>query len=205
MKKINSRFTEINLLDEDNVIVDDFTYNRKFINLEFNDQYNTMNFDHCVFEKCTFMNLVTKVSFHNCYFVECEFSNMSFEDSKFDKCLLEKNRMVGFNIYDSSMTNTDLLDNNLKYSNFNENNMLGVILKNNNFEQSFFDKIIFRDPILEDNNFTEAEIIGTNLNGIDFRGNKIDRIKLEIKYIPGMIVSYDQAIDLIGVLGIEIK
>ena len=54
-------------------------------------------------------------------------------------------------------------------------------------------------------NFNNSDFINTSLKDIDLSNSNIEDISLDLNCIKGAIISLEQTMDLIGLLGVKIK
>ena len=62
-----------------------------------------------------------------------------------------------------------------------------------------------KSTIINDTKLTKSNIINTSLNKIDLSTDTIDGISIDPKDLSGAIINYNQAAQIVTILGIEIR
>ena len=74
-----------------------------------------------------------------------------------------------------------------------------------NLREASFEGADLSGVVFADCDLTLASFQGAKLNGTDFRTAQIDSIRIDGKALSGAIIAPLQAIQLIGLLGVQIK
>lgn len=159
----------------------------KFENVTFDEaSVSKMYLRDVVFERCDLANAqlseltMKRVTFLNCRLVGTSFAESHFEDVVFQDCNLQL-AALGF----SKQKNVQYASCRLKDADFYENKLT---------------KVAFTDCDLSGINF-----VGTALKGIDISSSQFDRISITIEDLKGSIVSQEQALAFLVMLGLIIK
>jgi uncharacterized protein YjbI with pentapeptide repeats len=159
----------------------------KFDNVTFDEAaVSKMYLRDVVFERCDLANAqlsemtMKRVTFLNCRLVGTSFAESYFEDVVFQDCNLQL-AALGF----SKQKNVHYASCRLKDADFYENKLA---------------KVAFTDCDLSGINF-----VGTALKGVDISSSQFDRISVTIEDLKGCIVSQDQALAFLVMLGLVIK
>ncbi|MDD3241647.1 MAG: pentapeptide repeat-containing protein [Bacilli bacterium] len=199
-----------NQIDLENDYNDDEIYNRKIIDQDvFNKVIKNnfkISFDNCYIKNISFSDF-ENLYFDaiDCIFLNCDLSNLDLSSKSFHRCIIDNCKLVGTDLSNSSIIDVKIINSTLRYSNYNKANIKNVILDDNDFYESSFSNIKFGPISLSKNNFTRCEFIDTKLDKIDFSSSNIDGIVVSISDLKGMIVNYEQAVELTSLLGIKIK
>ena len=123
--KVSDEFTKgviLEVLDEDNVS----NYNFELTELT-KEKIKFVNFNECKFVKMSFLSVeFSNVSFVDTIFEGCDFSNSSFELCSFIRCQFKNCKLVGANIYDSTLKDVKF-NGILDYINFASNKLKNVL------------------------------------------------------------------------------
>lgn len=194
------------LLDNAFNLDDDIIVNKKFIDIEFNDDIIGISFDNCEFINCTFKSIVKGSTFFNCLFDKCEMSNILIVESGIHMCLFKNSHNVGTRYIDCKIRNSEFNNSHMKFSIISSVTFDSVDFIECNIEQGSFSDTKFIKEIIFDNcNLIDSEFYDTHLKGVDVSNSKIEGISVNPNDIKGLIVNEAQAIDLIYLLGIVIK
>ena len=145
-------------------------------------------------------NTFTDVEFQN-----CDFSNTSFEKSSFIRCEFNNCKLTGCGFIDNRIYNVGFLETNMAYTNFAEASLENVLFKNSILCNSSFQENKFKNLVLEEADLTRAQFFKTSLKGIDFSSSIIEGMSTSVEDIKGAMINQFQAVDLLYLLGVEVK
>ena len=94
---------------------------------------------------------------------------------------------------------------NLSYSNFSGCNLRNIKFDNCKLDDASFNEVKWKNLEFIDSSLIGVEFIHTKLKDLDVSSCVIKDLKVPIEYLKGLVVSYDQALELSLLLGIKIK
>lgn len=201
--KVSNEFTKgviLEVLDEDNVS----NYNFELTELT-KEKIKFVNFNECKFVKMAFLSVeLSNVSFVDIIFEGCDFSNSSFELCSFIRCQFKNCKLVGANIYDSTLKDVKF-NGILDYINFASNKFKNVLFVECSIAESRFLENTFSNAYFEQSNMKNIEFYKTSLNKVDLTTDIIDGLNASLTDVKGLIISSYQAYILAGLLGVVIE
>lgn len=201
--KVSDEFTKgviLEVLDEDNVS----NYNFELTELT-KEKIKFVNFNECKFVKMSFLSVeFSNVSFVDTIFEGCDFSNSSFELCSFIRCQFKNCKLVGANIYDSTLKDVKF-NGILDYINFASNKLKNVLFVECSIAESRFLENTFSNIYFEQSNMKNIEFYKTSLNKVDLTTDIIDGLNASLIDVKGLIISSYQAYILAGLLGVVIE
>lgn len=201
--KVSDEFTKgviLEVLDEDNVS----NYSFELTELT-KEKIKFVNFNECKFAKMAFLSVeLSNVSFVDTIFEGCDFSNSSFELCSFIRCQFKNCKLVGANIYDSTLKDVKF-NGILDYINFASNKFKNVLFVECSIAESRFLDNTFSNIYFEQSNMKNIEFYKTSLNKVDLTTDIIDGLNASLTDVKGLIISSYQAYILAGLLGVVIE
>ena len=112
----------------------------------------------------------------------------------------------GLSFLKSRLTSVSATDCQLRYSDMSEATVRGLRLRTCNLAESSWHATRLKSVDLADCDLTRAEFVRTPLAGIDLTGCRIGGLTVSDDYreLRGCTIAPDQAVDLIGLLGVRI-
>lgn len=171
--------------------------------LQFYEIHNG-EFDHCVLSGVDFR----KASFYDCTFVGCDLSN-----ARLDEAFCARSRFVGCKLEGVQLTHAILRSVRMRecvcrYANMGEATFENVTLQGCDMREAFLSEVKFRRGTrLDGCDLTRADLFRTSLKGLDLStchiaGISVSDTRAELN---GAIISADQAVDMVGLLGLRVK
>lgn len=201
--KVSAEFTKgviLEVLDEDNVS----NYSFELTELT-KEKIKFVNFNECKFVKMAFLSVeLSNVSFVDTIFEGCDFSNSSFELCSFIRCQFKNCKLVGADIYDSTLKDVKF-NGILDYINFASNKFKNVLFVECSIAESRFLENTFLNVYFEQSNMKNIEFYKTSLNKVDLTTDIIDGLNASLTDVKGLIISSYQAYILAGLLGVVIE
>ncbi|MBN2849037.1 MAG: pentapeptide repeat-containing protein [Erysipelotrichaceae bacterium] len=181
----------------------------KYMDLRFENRPITVDFpvefNGCVFERCTFSGDFKKSQFIDCLLEHCDLSNIDLEGSRFHRIKMTGCKGLGVRFSKSKGQYVTIVESILNYGEFADVDFQDMLLKKCDFSQgSFFNSSLQRIQ-LQQIDLSSTDFSDTPLSGLDISECKIDQIRMSPKCLKGLIVSSDQAIALASLLGIVVK
>ena len=184
----------------DNEKLEQFYLENENIKLN-NIDINTCKFSGIVFDK-------TDIKFGNIedvLFINCDLSSVSFLDSYLYRVKFINCKLVGTNFIDCDITHLIINDSMCNLINIAATKLKNIKLVNSNFKESTIMECNIKNTLIDNINFSRSEIIKTPLKDIDLSSSNIEGISTDLNSIKGMIIDFEQSMDLIGLLGVKIK
>lgn len=162
-----------------------------------------------------------QVLFHDCLFEDVDFSNSTLADVRFEGCRFISCRMErcwlnrvdfcscsapGLSFLKSRLTSVFVDDSQMRYANLSEANVRGLRVRATNLAESSWHTVALRSAGFADCDLTGAEFIRTPLSGINLASCRIGGLVVSQDYreLRGCVIAPEQAVDLIGLLGVRI-
>jgi len=143
---------------------------------------------------------LTDILLSGCDLANAQWARLTVQRLAFMDC-----QLIGFDAPDARWQDVTFTRCRAQYAKFRFSKFKQVRfeecdLRNADFQGSDLSGVIFHKCDL-----TDAQLSGTILKGTDFRGTKIERMKVGIAELPGAIVEPFQAAYIAGVLGVVVK
>lgn len=206
MKKKVKFFEEVSYLENETGLNADILYNKKFTDVSF-DKIDNISIENSVFINCKFSDSIKRSVFFNCSFENCEMSNILISDCGIHKSLFKDSHMIGISIADTKLKTCKFQGNNMKLANIFVSNkpIENCVFSDNDLTGASFEETEIIDSDFEYNNMCELQVRKSCFREIDLSSNKLNGIMSDADSIRGAIVSMEQAIDFINILGLKIK
>lgn len=165
-------------------------------------------FDELVFRDCTFEDIdfsrstFANVRFIGCRFITCTMSRCWLNRVDFCGC-----SAPGLSVLKSRLTGVSLSDCQLRYADFSEATIKGLRASFTVLAESSWHASNLSDARFAGCDLTRAEFFRTRLAGIDLSTCEIAGLVLSSDFheLRGCIIDPEQAVDLVGMLGVKIK
>ena len=184
---------------------DDFYRKYVEINKYVVDASKVSEFNECIFRKVSFSGEIGKIDFIDVIFENCDFCNCSFDNHSFFRVIFNNCRLVGCNFINFTINDCLFNNCNLMYSNFSDCKFKSNDIVDCNLTDCCFHLIKFNNTNFVNSILDKAEFTESNLKNIDFSTCDINGIKLDSRYLKGLVISSYQAALLIGILGVNVK
>lgn len=162
-------------------------------------------FKGCLFENVTFVDVdLDSAEWINCVFRRCDFSGIRAVHGTFMKCHFEGCKMRGAILSEGVFTDvvfegvmgSMLTVRFCEFRNFR--------IENCKLDQSDFQESRFTKGTIEGTDLTKASFVRVPLAGLDFTTNTTDGLQVELADIKGLVVTADQAFEMIRLLGVVV-
>lgn len=184
--------------------------NYKLENIYIENETITLD-TNVVIKSCKFNGVVfdkTDIKFGNLEdveFINSDLSNLNFMDTTFFRVKFENCKLFGTNFIDSDFDNVIIKDSMCNLINIAGLKMQNSKLTNSNFKESRIMSCTLKNNIIENIDLSKSDIIDTSLKDIDLSSSNISNIKIDLKSVRGVVINFEQSMDLIGLLGVKIK
>lgn len=187
-------------------ITGDDLENVELNNIKVEGYYDYFEINNCLINTCDFSksNLqgidISDSEIKFSIFTNVDLSERSYKKVEFNDCTL-----VGVDFNSSFLEEVEFNNCNLNYSNFNGCNFKKVKFTNCKLDDASFNEVKWKNLEFIDSSLIGVEFIHTKLKDLDVSSCVIKDIKVPIEYLKGLVVSYNQALELSLLLGIKIK
>lgn len=160
----------------------------------------------CIFSAGRFDGTVfSSVHFSSVVFRNSDVSNIRMENCSFDKVKFINCRMTGIAFTQSDLFDCEIRECFGQYANFSLTSLKKCILVSDNFSKAAFTESRFKNTEVRKCNFDNADFMKAELAGTDFSDCSINGAYLDINKLKGVTVSYDQAIAITKLFGINVR
>ena len=183
-----------------------------FTNKEFSENpKNKIYLDFVLFDSCRFVNIdfsllhIEKLSFINCEFKSCVFKNGTTSKASFYTCDFLDSKIENLILSSCQMEKIRFINLSSKYF-----SLTSCYLKDIVFIDSLLKEVSFQDNKSENISFSscqlyENEFFHTSFLGTDFSSSLIEGIRIDLDSIRGATFSREQGLELVKMLGVNIK
>ena len=159
----------------------------------------------CIFINCRFYDCIFEgVSFSNCIFKNCDLSFMNMTQGSIACTEIIESNISGLNLTFGVMNHVLIKSTACRYVNFSEVRMMETDFVACDMTSGNIDRSRLKETRFVQCDLTGADFAHTSLNGMDLRGNRLDRIVFLGGELEGTTIDYGQAIALVKLLGIEV-
>jgi uncharacterized protein YjbI with pentapeptide repeats len=145
------------------------------------------------------------VEFTDIRFESCNLAGADWENAQMSRVMLEECGMVGGRFFDATFDDLIVRDSNCDMTMF-----LKARFSRTCFERCTFRRASFEGADLSGVVFSECDLTGADFNNArlaetDLRGSRVEGISAEARDLRGAVIGPDQAINLVGLLGVTVK
>ena len=165
-------------------------------------------FDQVVFKSCVFED----VDFSRCTFTEVKFMGCRFISCSMERCWLNRCDFIscsapGLSFQKGRFTSVLLAESQMRYTEFSEASIRDLRARKTNLAESLWHDVSLKRSAFESCDLTRADVFRTPLLGIDLSTCDISGIIVSntFRELRGCIVGPEQAVQLAGLLGIQVK
>ena len=148
-----------------------------------------------------------KASFYDCDLRECDLSGAQLEEAYFARCRLEGCKLEGAQLTKTFWRSCRVVDCMCRYTNWGEATLEGVTLTGCDLREAFLSEVRFRARTrLERCSLVQADLFRTTLKGMDLSTCDLAGISVSDTHaeLRGMRIAPEQAVDLVGMLGVVV-
>ncbi|AIQ72779.1 MULTISPECIES: pentapeptide repeat-containing protein [Paenibacillus] len=171
-----------------------------------NQEANKVSFDRVIFKNVTITECsLTGIELMDVIFDRCDLSNVDFTNGIIHRTEFRNCKLIGTDFTRGRFQNVRVVDCIGDFATFRFANLKQVAfesssLMSSDYYQSNFQKISFSEC-----NMDQATLSGSKLNGIDLSDCEFSGLIVDIKDLEGCIISPQQAVSFVGLLGLVIK
>lgn len=166
-----------------------------------------VEFEDVTFERCSLAQTdIHRASFSDVTLTDCDLTGAHVSQSYWNGCTLRDCRAVGADLTKSYLRATRLHGCNLGFVNLSESKLEGVGLVECDLHEASLARVKLRRTTFGQCDLTRAELFLTRLSGMDLSGNVLAGLRLSDTFaeLRGARISADQAVDLVGLLGVKV-
>ena len=182
-------------------ILKDYIFNNESIELDKNVEIKRCKFDGIIFDEVN----IKFGTLENVEFINCDLSNLSFIDTHIFRVSFKNCKLFGTNFIDTTLDNIIIEDSMCSMANLTGVKINNSKISDSNFKSSSINNSELKNLILDRVNFSNSDCINTNLKDMDLSSCNIEEINIDLNCIKDAIISLEQTMDLIGLLGVKIK
>jgi uncharacterized protein YjbI with pentapeptide repeats len=145
------------------------------------------------------------VEFTDVRFEACNLAGADWENARIARVAVGECAMVGARFYDASLDDLHVRDSNCDMALFWKARFARTRFERCTFRRASFEGADLSGVVFSECDLTGADLHNAKLTGTDFRGSRIDGIAAEARDLRGAIIAPDQAIGLVGLLGVTVK
>ncbi len=185
---------------------DSYIENKSFTDQNFSMQLQNVEFNGCEFRNCDFTNAkMNHLHFVDCRFHHCEFTNSEFSECGFHRTSITNSKLTG-TIFERCRLENIIYDDVMgRYVNYSYANMHAVLFRNSALIDGAISETKLKNISFEHVDLSGLEVLNTPLKDIDFTDADINRMRVNMKDMAGMIVDEYQAVMLVSILGVVVK
>ena len=184
-----------------NEILKDYIFNNESIELDKNVEIKRCKFDGIIFDEVN----IKFGTLENVEFINCDLSNLSFIDTHIFRVSFKNCKLFGINFIDTTLDNIIIEDSMCSMANLTGVKINNSKISDSNFKSSSINNRELKNLILDRVNFSNSDFINTKLKDMDLSSCNIEEINIDLNCIKDAIISLEQTMDLIGLLGVKIK
>lgn len=182
-------------------ILNDYIFNNESIELDKNVEIKRCKFDGIIFDEVN----IKFGTLENVEFINCDLSNLSFIDTHIFRVSFKNCKLFGINFIDTTLDNIIIEDSMCSMANLTGVKINNSKISDSNFKSSSINNSELKNLILDRVNFSNSDFINTKLKDMDLSSCNIEEINIDLNCIKDAIISLEQTMDLIGLLGVKIK
>lgn len=182
-------------------ILKDSIFNNENIKLDKNVEIKRCKFDGIIFDEVN----IKFGTLEDVEFINCDLSNLNFIDTHIFRARFKNCKLFGTNFIDTTLDNVVIEDCMCSMINFTGVKIHNSKISDSNFKTSNINSCELKNIVIDRVNFSNSDFINTSLKDIDLSNSNIEEINIDLNCIKGTIISFEQTMDLIGLLGVKIK
>lgn len=165
-----------------------------------------VSFDQVIFKNVTITeSSLPGIELMDVIFDHCDLSNVDFTDAIIHRTEFRNCKLIGTDFTGGRFQNVYVKDCLGDFATFRLADLKQVAfdnssLKNSDYYQSKFQKVAFSRC-----NIDQAMLAGTKLSGMDLSDCEFSGLIVDIQDLEGCIISPQQAVSFVGLLGLVIK
>lgn len=138
-------------------------------------------------------------------FSACNLAGADWQNARMSRIALEECSVVGARFLDASFDDLNARDSNCDMVLFWKARFSHTRFERCTFRRASFEGADLTGVVFSDCDLTGADLRGAKLVEADFRGSRIEGISAEARDLRGAVIAPDQAVDLVGLLGVTVK
>ncbi len=178
-----------------------YIFNNENIKLDKNVEIKRCKFDGIIFDEVN----IKFGTLEDVEFINCDLSNLSFIDTYIFRVSFKNCKLFGTNFIDTTLDNVVIKDSMCNMANFTGAKIYNSKISDSNFKSSSIETSELKQLILDRVNFGNSVFSNSSLKDVDLSNSNIEEVNIDLNCIKGAIISLEQIMDLIGLIGVKIK
>ncbi len=163
-------------------------------------------FDTVVFRNVEMQeNKLERSEFIDCIFYNCNLSNNYFDSTSFIRCEFYDSKLDGSHFVDSYLEHIYFMNVLGKYLDITQCKIKFFEVTKSALEESSWFTNKIQNLFFSDSSLVKAEFYQTLLSDVDLSSSNIEGMKIDLNGLRGSTISTDQAVLLMGLIGVHIK
>ena len=165
-----------------------------------------VTFQRIHFQRCGMARTVLHhVDCTDVRFEACSLAGAEWEDARITRVAVEECGMMGGRFTGASFDDLVVRDSNCDMALFWKARFAHVRFERCTLRRASFEGADLTGVVFSECDLTGADFSGATMAGTDLRGSRIEGIRAEARDLRGAAIAPDQAVDLIGLLGVVVK
>jgi len=178
-----------------------------FADLDFStSQHGALAFDQSLFRRVNFMQTrAASIRLSDCRLEMCDLSAAVWMGARFRRVEVSGCRLLGTALAEATLEDASFKDCLAERMNFTWTVFKGARFEKCDLREAAFLGADLRGVVFRQCDLSRADLRDANLNGADLRDATLDGLKVGIKDLVGAIMTPVQGLQVMGLLGIQIK
>lgn len=135
----------------------------------------------------------------------CDLTGTEWEKAHINRVELIGSRIMGLKLLNATIANVLFKDCSGEFAMFWESTFQSVRFENCSLSEASFLGADLSGVVFDRCDLSNANLQGTTLMGTDFRGSKLDGLRVGLKELQGAIIDPSQAVHVVTLLGMTVK
>lgn len=163
-------------------------------------------FEQCLFRRVSFLQTqMTNIRLDNCRLEMCDLSGAAWTNARLRRVEITGSRLLGSMLAEGTFEDMFFKDCPAERANFTWASFRSVRFEKCDLRGSIFIGADLKSAVFHQCNLTGADMREASLAGADFRTSTIDRLNVGVNELKGVVISPPQALQVMGLLGIQVK
>lgn len=193
---------------EQTVLEDHENYSQQlFASRDFSTiQYSALAFDQVLFQRASFFQArIANLRMGDCRLERCDLSAAGWMGARLRRVEFSGCRLLGTAMAEGVLEDVLFQDCLAERANFGWTVFKGARFEKCDLRESAFLGADLKGVVFRNCDLSGADLRDAQLAGADFRGSTLDGLKVDVKDLHGAILTTLQSVQVIGLLGIQIK
>ena len=137
--------------------------------------------------------------------INSNIANAKWREANISRVTFTECRLTGFDVADGILENIEFQNCKLNLANFRFAKLKKVRFENCDLQEADFLGAELKSVDFSRCDLSKTQFANTKMNNVDFRTSTIHGLKAQADNLKGAIISPDQALDLIWLLGVKVS